>query len=408
MRIIREAERRLTDRFLELEETAYANQAKIIEAFKNHKVQDYHFSPSSGYGYGDTGRDLLENIYAEVFAAEDALVRCQIVSGTHAISACLFGILRPGDKLISLTGSPYDTLASVIGASGKFHGNLISRGIEYEEVNLTPDGKPDPAGIAKALDTDAKMALIQRSRGYKSRPSLSVKSIGSLIETVKALSPSTVVLVDNCYGEFTEIQEPTQHGADIMAGSLIKNPGGGLAVSGGYIVGKKDLVEQAAYHITAPGLGKDLGASLTNKRYLYQGLFMAPHAVMQALKGAILCAYIFEQHGYEVSPKWDETRADIVQAVKLDNADQVLRFCQVVQSSSPVDSNVILEYASLPGYSDPIAMAAGTFVQGASLELSCDAPLREPYCAYLQGGLTYEHCRYVIKKLIENIIFPQK
>jgi len=406
--IIREVEQHLADIFRELEENAYHNQAKIIEAFKKNKVRDYHFSSSTGYGYGDAGRDLLEKIYAEVFAAEDALVRSQIVSGTHAIAACLFGILQPGDQLISIVGPPYDTLANLIGRSGKTRSSLIEKGIKCSEVQLNRQGEPDFKNIARAVNKNTKMVLIQRSRGYNLRPSLSVKTIASLIKTVKKQSPSTIILVDNCYGEFTETQEPTQFGADIVAGSLIKNPGGGLAPSGGYIIGKKDLVEQVAYHITAPGLGKELGASLINKRYLFQGLFLAPHVVMQALKGAVLCAYVFERYGYEVFPGWKDQRADIVQAIKLNTAEEMLKFCQVVQDNSPVDSDVILEFAGLPGYREPIVMAAGTFVQGSSIELSCDAPLRKPYCVYLQGGLTYEHCRYVLQKLIETFIFQGK
>lgn len=402
--IIRQAENSLSAVFTNLEEIAYYNQVKIINAFQKNRVRDSHFFPSTGYGYGDTGRDTLEQIYADVFGAEDALVRTQIVSGTHAISACLLGILRPGDRLISISGPPYDTLEKIIGKHQAQRGTLIERGIEYQEIALDPQGNPDIPAIAGAVDKETRMVMIQRSRGYSLRNPISLDSIRSLTSIVKEKNPKTIVFVDNCYGEFTGNIEPYECGADLCAGSLIKNPGGGLAPSGGYIIGKKELVQEAAYHITAPGLGKELGSSSLDKRYLYQGLFMAPHVVLQALKGAVLLAYIFEQHGYEVYPRWNEARADIVQAVKLNNSDEVQQFCQEIQNSSPVDSDVTLEYAGLPGYANKVVMAAGTFVQGSSIELSCDAPLRSPYSVYLQGGLTYEHCRYVIERLINRFI----
>lgn len=402
--IIRQAELSLREVFERFEHIAYENQVKVIKAFQKQRIREYHFNPSSGYGYGDMGRDTLEDIYADIFEAEDALVRSQLVSGTHAISACLFGLLRPGDRLLSITGSPYDTLASVIGRDNRSPATLVERGIEYEEIALTEMGEPDMQSISKAVEEDIRMVLIQRSRGYKLRPSLDVGKIAELIRIAKEKSPATIVMVDNCYGEFTDYKEPSQCGADIIAGSLIKNPGGGLAPSGGYIVGKKDLIEQVAFHITAPGLGKKLGASLINNRLLYQGLFLAPHVVVQALKGAVLLAYIFEQAGYRVFPGWNAKRGDIVQAVELRDSREVLRFCQIIQNSSPVDCDVSLEYAGLPGYDDEIVMAAGTFVQGSSIEMSCDAPLREPYCAFVQGGLTYEHCRYVAMNLFDTLV----
>ncbi len=404
IKIIQQAEERLAEIYRNLEQIAYQNQIKVLNAFKKYHVRDFHFSPSSGYGYGDTGRDLLEDIYAEIFVVEDALVRSQIVSGTHAISACLLGILEPGDELISVAGSPYDTLRMVIGKNSNLRGTLIDKGIIYREIDLDDNLQPDINNITSAVSANTRMVLIQRSRGYNLRPSLDVETIASLIKVVKQKNPSTIVLVDNCYGEFTDIKEPGEYGADIIAGSLIKNPGGGLAPSGGYIAGKKDLVEQISYHITAPGLGKELGATLINKSYIYQGLFLAPHVVSQALKGACLISYIFENQGYEVFPKWNEPRADIVQVIKLKDAKEVLQFCQIIQSNSPVDSDVTLEYAELPGYDDKIVMAAGTFVQGASIEMSCDAPMRYPYCAFIQGGLTYEHYRYVVEKIIDSLI----
>lgn len=407
MNLIKEAEKVLYSKFEELNEIAFANQEKVLKALQRKNVHDSHFNSSTGYGYDDMGRDDLEGIYAEVFGAEDAMVRSQIVSGTHAISSCLFGILRPGDELISLIGSPYDTLGNVIGKNQPDLGTLVERGIIYREVPLTPALNPDMEAIGTAVTPRTRMVLIQRSRGYALRPALTVKQIEAITKLVKQANPDTIVMVDNCYGEFTDTVEPTQVGIDIMAGSLIKNPGGGLAPAGGYIAGRADLVDQVACHITAPGLGKELGASLQSNRLLYQGLFLAPHVVLQALKGACLMAYCFARQGYEVSPNWDEVRGDIVQTVKLNNPDEVLQFCQVVQSSSPVDSNVRLEFAPMPGYTDKIIMAAGTFVQGSSIELSCDAPMRQPYCVYMQGGLTYEHYRYTVRELIDTIILKR-
>lgn len=398
--VIREAETNLAKEFQYYDEIAYKNQVKVLDAFKNNRVRETNFHPSSGYGYGDYARDNLEAIYCEVFGGEDALVRSQIVSGTHAIASCLLAILRPGDELISIVGAPYDTLGKVIGKNNPMRGTIIEKGINYKEVALDDEGYPNIDAIRQAITNKTTMVFIQRSRGYSLRPSLSINTIKTLIDTVKSINPSTIVMVDNCYGEFAEDTEPPQIGADITAGSLIKNPGGGLAPSGGYIIGKQNLVEEVSYYLTAPGLGKDLGASLLNSRWLYQGLFIAPHTVMQAIKGACLIAYIFEKYGYNVYPRWNEKRVDIVQAIQLGSPDEVLKLCQIIQSNSPIDSDVHLEYALLPGYSDDVVMAAGTFVQGSTMELSCDAPLREPYCAYLQGGLTYEHVRCVASNII--------
>ncbi len=401
LQIIRAAEKHLADKFLQIEETAYLNQLKVLKAFQKYKVREYHFHTSSGYGYDDTGRAVLEDIYAQVFSAEDSIVRPQIVSGTHAIAACLFGILGPGDELISLTGRPYDTLAGII---KDLPGSLVSKKIRYKEIELNEEGKPDLVKTMESVSSSTRMVLIQRSRGYSERPALTLEEMETLIKIVKAINTSIIVFIDNCYGEFVQDKEPLEAGADLIAGSLIKNPGGGLAPSGGYICGTRDLVEQISWYLTAPGLGKELGASLVNKRWFYQGLFMAPHTVSQAIKGATLLAYLLEQHGYEVSPKWNEKRGDIVQAVKFTDAEEVIKFCQIVQASSPVDCDVKLEYGDLPGYRDKIVMAAGTFVQGSSIELSCDAPMRRPYCAYLQGGLTYEHIRYVMSQIMQVII----
>lgn len=404
IQIIRDAEKKLEQRFRELEENAYLNQVKVVQAFKKHHIRDNHFSPSSGYGYGDVGRERLEDIFAEIFKGEDALVRSQIVSGTHAISSCLFALLKPGDHMLALIGRPYDTLANIIGQDNTMRGTLVDRGVNYQEIALDEKRHPDYDAIARAVDKNTSLAFIQRSRGYSLRPALSVGQIAKIVKLVKDNNPNTIVMIDNCYGEFVELSEPVECGADIIAGSLIKNPGGGLAPNGGYITGRRDLVEMVSYQLTAPGLGKEMGASLVNKRNFFQGIFVAPHVVLQALKTALLLAYIFEQYGYQVSPRWDEPRADIVQAILLKSPDEVLRFCQIVQSNSPIDSDLCLEYGQMPGYSDKVVMAAGTFVQGSSIELSCDAPLRKPYCVYLQGGLSYEHGRFVTQNLIDALI----
>lgn len=404
LNLIHQAEKDMQEIFQFYEEIAFNNQSKVLKAFRDHRVREGHFQFSSGYGYGDLGRDQLESIYAQVFGAGDAMVRSQIVSGTHAISACLLAVLRPGDELVSLVGSPYDTLLNVIGAKTAHRGSLIERGIQYREIGLLPSGDVDLDAIRTGITDKTRMVLIQRSRGYSLRPALSIEKIKRMVEIIQQANPDTIIFVDNCYGEFTAALEPTQIGADLMAGSLIKNPGGGLVPSGGYVLGCSELVEEVAYQITAPGLGKELGASLINNRLLYQGLFMAPHMVLQAMKTACLLAYVCESLGCEVLPRWNEPRGDIVQAVKMADAAEVIRFCQIVQGASPVDSDVKLEYGDMPGYSDQVVMAAGTFVQGSSIELSCDAPLRDPYTVYFQGALSYEHGRYVVQQIIEQLL----
>lgn len=400
---VREAERLISTQFHLFEENAYVNGARVLKAFRSARVREHHFYGSTGYGYGDTGREALENIYAEVFQAEEALVRPQIVSGTHAITACLFALLKPGDGLLSISGRPYDTLINIIDGGPFRPGTLMKKGIDYKEVPLTKAGLPDEAAIVAAVDEHTKMVLIQRSRGYTLRPAIPVETIKGMVQAVKSRNPNCIVLVDNCYGEFVEIQEPCQIGADLVAGSLIKNPGGGLAPGGGYIAGRADLVEAVSYYITAPGLGREMGSSLVDKRWFYQGLFMAPHTVLQALKGAVLLAALFASAGYRTEPAWDEPRADIIQSVHFENREDLRRFCQVVQSCSPVDSDARLEFSPLPGYDVPVVMAAGTFVQGSSIELSCDAPDRSPYCAFIQGGLTYEHCCFVAANLLAEM-----
>lgn len=400
---IRDAEHLVRQQFHLFEDNAYVNGARVLNAFRSARVREHHFYGSTGYGYGDMGREVLESIYAEVFQAEEALVRPQIVSGTHAITACLFALLKPGDGLLSISGRPYDTLINIIDGGPLRPGTLMKRGIDYREVPLTEDGLPDEAAIPASVDEHTKIALIQRSRGYTLRPAIPVETIRRMVQAVKGRNPDCIVMVDNCYGEFVETQEPCQIGADLVAGSLIKNPGGGLAPGGGYIAGRGDLVEAVSYYITAPGLGKEMGSSLVDKRWFYQGLFMAPHTVLQSLKGAVLLAALFESAGYQTEPAWNDPRADIIQAIHFENREGLRRFCQVVQSCSPVDSDVRLEFSQLPGYNVPVVMAAGTFVQGASIELSCDAPDRRPYCAFLQGGLTYEHCRFVAANLLAEM-----
>ena len=397
--LITEAETVLQQCFTTIDAVALDNQKKVLEAFRAIKVRDAHFQVSTGYGYNDMGRDDLELIYARIFHAEAALVRTQIVSGTHAVSAPMTALLKPGDHLVSLLGSPYDTLSKVIGRKGE-NPSLKSQGIIYDEVPLTQELTFDRDVAKKIIHPYTKMIFLQRSRGYHLRPACTLNDMQSILQFVKELAPQAIILVDNCYGEFTQTCEPLEIGADLIAGSLIKNPGGGIAPAGGYIAGRKDLIELIAFHLTAPGLGRELGASLANPRWLYQGLFLAPHVVGQALKATTLAAYCLAKIGCKVSPEWNAERSDIVLAVGLQDGEQVKAFCQIVQQFSPVDSDVRLEYAALPGYSDPVIMAAGTFVQGGSLELSCDAPLREPYTAFLQGGLTYEHVKLVLIELL--------
>ncbi|HWP97862.1 MAG TPA: methionine gamma-lyase family protein [Syntrophomonadaceae bacterium] len=401
--MIRTAERNLYEHFEKAQEIASQNTARVLDAFREYRIREHHFHPSSGYGYSDAGREALENIYARVFGGQDALVRPQLVSGTHAIAACLQALLRPGEELVSLSGHPYDTLANVVNGAGT-RGSLTERGIVYREAALGQDGYPDMAAIKRVVGSQTRMAFIQRSRGYQLRPAIPLNTIARMVRQVREVNPDIIVFVDNCYGEFTSQLEPLQVGVDLMAGSLIKNPGGGLAPNGGYVCGQSGLVQQVSWHITAPGLGKELGAIPFDKRYLFMGLFQSPHVVLQALKGAMLLAYVFGENGFQVSPLWNEERSDIVQAIRLQNAERVGRFCQIVQQNSPVDSDVHLEYGDLPGYADRIIMAAGTFIQGSSIELSCDAPLREPYCAFWQGGLSYEHCRYVVEQLAREFI----
>ena len=392
----------LAPSFRRIEQISEENTLKVLTAMRECKVSDIHFNTSSGYAYDDIGRSKLEELYAKVFAAESALVRTQFVSGTHALATVLFGILRPGDKIISLTGTPYDTMQTVIGYTASSSGSLKEYGILYDELPLN-EGRVDVERIADVLDERTKMVLIQRSRGYSRRPTLLIEDIREICNQVHRLRPDCICFVDNCYGEFVESLEPTQAGADIMAGSLIKNPGGGLAPTGGYIVGREDLVELASYRLTAPGMGAELGASLVNNRLFFQGLFLAPHVVSQALKGALFAAGIFEKLGYTTYPRISDERGDIIQAIELGTAEKLVAFCGGVQKYSPVDSFVKPEPWDMPGYTDQIIMEAGTFVQGASIEFSADGPLRSPYNVYLQGGLTFEQVMFGILGAAEEI-----
>ncbi len=403
--LMEETEACFRDSFAEVDKIASVNQLKVLKAFQNHKISYAHFGETTGYGYDDLGKDALDEVYAEIFGAEDALVRHNIVSGTQAIASCLYGVLRPGDTMASVVGGPYDTMEEVIGIRGEEDsGSLKDFGVSYEQVDLLPDGEIDFDGIKTLISNKKiKLALIQRSRGYAWRDSLTVERIGEIIACIKAVDPEVICMVDNCYGEFVEEKEPTQVGADIIVGSLIKNAGGSLALSGGYVAGRKDLVEKISYRLTAPGLGRHAGASLGFNRNLYQGLFMAPHVVAESIKTAILCSGMFKKLGFEVCPEPDEVRSDIIQAVKLLDDSRLIAFCRAIQAGSPIDSHVTPEPWDMPGYGNPVIMAAGAFVQGASIELSADAPICPPYIAYMQGGVIYDSAKIGILKAADAI-----
>ena len=388
--------------FKKIDEVSEINTLKVLDAMRLSKVSDAHFKPSTGYAYGDISREKLEELYAVIFKAERALVRTQFVSGTHALATVLFGVLRPGDELVSLTGEPYDTMQTVIGHAHESKGSLKEFGVGYRELPLI-DGKVDIEGIKKIVTSKTKVALIQRSRGYSMRNPLMIEDIEKICAAVKSANPNCVTFIDNCYGEFVDIKEPVEVGADIIAGSLIKNIGGGLAPTGGYIVGRSDLVELTSYRLTAPGMGDELGASLGDPRLLYQGLFLAPHVTAQALKGAIFAAGLFNRLGYNTHPLISDKRGDIIQAIELKTPEKLIAFCRAIQKYSPVDSFAAPEPWDMPGYEDQVIMAAGTFVQGASIELSADGPLRSPYAVYLQGGLTFEHAMTAIIAAAEEL-----
>jgi len=392
-RLAQSVEHEVRDIFGEIESVREANQYKVIAAMQEHNLSDSHFGGTTGYGYNDRGREVLDSVYASVFGAEDALVRHQIVSGTQAISICLYGNLRPGDELLSITGKPYDTLEEVIGIRGEGAGSLKDFGITYRQLDLLEDGSIDIGNIKTVMGPRTKMVLIQRSRGYEWRTSIKTGDIKKAAEAVKKINKDTIVMVDNCYGEFTETEEPTQTGADLVAGSLIKNPGGGLVPAGGYIAGRKELVRNAAFRLTTPGLGKEVGATLGNNRLMFQGLFMAPHTVAESLKGAVFTAALMQKLGFETSPGPAEKRSDIIQAIRFNDPESMIAFCQGIQKGSPVDAFVTPEPWEMPGYDSKVIMAAGAFIQGSSIELSADAPLKPPYIAYMQGGLVYEHVK---------------
>jgi cystathionine beta-lyase family protein involved in aluminum resistance len=402
--IVVETEQQVKKIHSEFETLAEKNQFRVLQSYRKHKVSDSHFIPSTGYGYDDRGRDALEEIYADVFGGEAGLVRPQIISGTHAISICLFGVLRPGDELLYITGKPYDTLEEIVGLRGNGVGSLKEFHIHYETVDLIETGQLDYESIKQSIKPNTKMIGIQRSKGYATRPSFTISEINDMVKYVKDIKPDVVVFVDNCYGEFVEELEPCHVGVDLIAGSLIKNPGGGLAKTGGYIVGKKEFVDACSYRMTSPGIGAEAGASLYSLQEMYQGFFMAPHVVSQALKGAVFTAAFLERLGFNTSPKWDSKRTDLIQTVQFDDREKMVAFCQAIQYASPINSHVTPYPSYMPGYEDDVIMAAGTFIQGASIELSADGPLRPPFVAYIQGGLTYSHVKLAICSAVDSLI----
>ena len=394
------------DQFQYYDEIREFNQLKVLNALQEEGISESHFTNSSGYGYGDIGRDSLDKVYARIFNSESALVRPHFVNGTHALGCALFGNLRPGDTMLSVCGDPYDTLHEVIGIENKGSGSLKEYGVNYEQVNLTDDNKINFEDIKKHLENNhaIKLVHIQRSTGYGWRKSLLISEIKEIIDFVKGINPNVICFVDNCYGEFIDTIEPTDVGADLVAGSLIKNIGGGIAPTGGYIAGKKDCVTKASYRLTVPGIGGECGSTFGVMRLLYEGLFFAPHVAIEALKGAIFCSRIMELSGFEVLPKYTDKRSDIIQAIKFNDKEKLINFCRGIQKGSPVDSFVQCEPWDMPGYSDQVIMAAGAFIQGSSIELSADAPIREPYIGYLQGGLTFDHAKIGILIALSNIL----
>ncbi|MGD9677220.1 MAG: aminotransferase class I/II-fold pyridoxal phosphate-dependent enzyme [Vulcanibacillus sp.] len=404
IKIIEETEKKIEDKVREIDKIVEYNQGKVLKAFQKYQVSDFHLHSSTGYGYNDVGRDVLDNIYAEVFGAESGLVRPHIVSGTHALTIGFFGLLRPGDELLYITGDPYDTLEEVIGIHGNGMGSLKEWGINYNSIPLDDSGGVNLDLLKKMISKQTKVIAIQRSKGYSWRASFSIKEIEKMVLYVKGINPDIIIVVDNCYGEFTDTLEPTDIGADVIIGSLIKNPGGGLAKSGAYIVGKEKYIEKISYRLTAPGIGREIGATHGYMSDFYQGFFLAPHFVGEALKGAIFTAALLENLGFETSPKWHEDRNDIIQAVKFNNPLRLTTFLKGIQKGSPIDSHVVPESSNIPGYQNRVIMAAGVFVQGASLELSGDAPIVEPYIGYVQGGLTYQHVKWGILTAIDVML----
>ena len=401
LKFVAESESALSHRFRQLDELMEYNQYKVLDAFQKNNVRDLHFSWKTGYGYDDPGRDALESVYADVFGTEAALVRPIIVNGTHALTLTLAGILRPGDEMIYCTGAPYDTLEEVIGIRGEGKGSLKEYGISYKQVELTADGQIDFDALEKTIGPSTRMVCLQRATGYGWRKAMTIEQIEEWVAFVKKIDPQIICMTDNCYGEFLHDKEPTDVGVDVMAGSLIKNPGGGLALSGGYIAGREDLIEKVSYRMTSPGIGGECGLTFGQTRSMMMGLFLAPKTVNGAVKGAVLCADVFGRLGYDVCPSPNEARSDIIQAVKLGSAEGVIAFCQGIQAAAPVESNVTPQPWDMPGYGDQVIMAAGAFIQGSSIELSADAPIREPYAVYFQGGLTYEHSKFGVIKALQ-------
>lgn len=402
LEIIKQSELEIEPLVKQNKQIAYDNFKKVMQSFNDHSVMESDFTGTTGYGYDDTGRDKLEDIYRDIFKAEDALVRAQIISGTHAISLSLLSLLERGDELLYITGWPYDTLEKVIGDSEEDVGSMKALGIDFNYVDLIDDKAFDVDAILNNIKDNTKVIGIQRSRGYSTRKSLTIEQIEAVIKTIKERHPNIIVFVDNCYGEFVERREPIEVGADIAAGSLIKNPGGGLAKMGGYVVGRKDLIERVSYRLTVPGIGKEMGASLEVLLDMYQGLFMAPHAVIESLNGALLTSHVLTKLGYRTDPLFDETRTDLIQSIQFNTEEEMISFIQMVQSASPVNSKFLPIPDLIPGYQHPVIMAAGTFIQGASLELSADGPVREPYIAFMQGGLVYEHVKYALEKVLTH------
>lgn len=400
---IKESEKLLKEQFEYLEDIRDYNQEKVLKAFIDNKVAPEHFYTVSGYGHDDLGKEILDNVFAQTFRAEAAFARTHIVSGTHALSCVLFGNLRAGEKLVSVTGTPYDTMQEVIGTTGGKRESLIGHGVLYDEIDLLPDGHVDLKEIEKRIDKSVKMVEIQRSRGYSLRPSVDIETIGEICNIVKSKNPDCICFVDNCYGEFVERQEPTEVGADIIAGSLIKNPGGGIVETGGYVAGKEEYVEQAAMNLTAPGIGREGGAMLNQHRLIFQGLFMAPSVVCDAVKGAVLASKIFEDIGYISTPKYYEKRTDLIQTITFNKPEPLEEFCRTIQELSPINSYVTPIPDDVPGYEDKLIMAGGTFIEGSTIELSADGPMRPPYAVYMQGGLTYSHIKYVLKNIFERV-----
>ena len=397
---IEQAESDIRGEFDSLDDIMAYNQYKVLTAFQNNRISDMHFSWNTGYGYNDAGREALERVYADIFRTEAALVRPIIVNGTHALTLTLTGILRPGDELIYCTGAPYDTLEEVIGIRGEGKGSLKEFGVSYQQIELTPEGEIDLAALKEAITEKTRMVTVQRATGYGWRKAITIEQIQEWADFVHGINPDIICMVDNCYGEFLDVKEPTEVGTDVLAGSLIKNPGGGLALTGGYIAGRQDLIDDISYRMTSPGIGGECGLMFGQTRTMFQGLFLAPKTVNGAVKGAALCAKVFENLGFDVCPKAEEKRSDIIEAVKLGSPEAVVAFCEGIQAAAPIDAHVKPVPWDMPGYDDQVVMAAGAFIQGSSIELSADAPIREPYIVYFQGGLTYEHSKFgVIKSL---------